>query len=1858
MSLTKLPGFTLDTTSNVTFANANVSGNLTAGNANLGNLVTANFFVGNGSLLTGITITGAYSNTNTAAYLTANPQTGTYSNTNTAAYLPTYNGNISANYFIGNGSTLANITGANITGNAPFAGTAHYANTANAVSGTNVSGNVTSAVQSNFANIANSVTFANVSGTPTTISGYGITDAYSNTNTAAYLTANPPTGTYSNTNTAAYLPTYTGNFTAGNINLSFTTTSTANLGNSVRANYVVGNGYYLTGVDLLTVGNADIANAIANGNSNISTPYANGPITVSITGTSNTVIFTSTGVNVAGTLNVGGNVIVGNLTVNGTTTTVNSTTTRVVDPIIELGANANGATLTSDDNKDRGLLLHYYSGSAAADAFMGWDDSNAEFAFASNASFSSEVATFNAFGNVRAAYFKGDGSQLTGITGTYSNTNTAAYLTTYTGNLTAGNINLSYTTTSTANLGNVVRANYFVGNGAFLTGVDLLSVGNADIANSIANGTSNINTPTANGNITVSIGGTANTVVFANTGNYITTTGNMKASYYFGDGSQLTGIDGSYSNTNTAAYLTANPQTGTYSNTNTAAYLTSNPPAGSYSNTNVASYLTTATFTTTGNITSNVNTANTFSGNLSQTITATAYSYTFTGATNYLRVAHNTVFDLATSNPSFTIEFWMYCTTLPSGTNAWICNKDGGLNYSQYGFRIDSNGALIFLVGHGENASTQNGTEQNFTVISSVSTNTWYHVAACQSATNQIKVFSNGVLVSTTTRTQPMVDGGLSLTIGAAQAGNEFFIGKISNFRLLKGTAQYSATFTPATSTLTNITNTKLLTAQSTTIIDNSTANSGSGWAITTTGTVTPSTSSPFEGLGNAAIVSATIGGSDAFRIYVGSTGTDAGYAEIATGDNGTEPIYFRQYSSAGFGTIARTLTILDASGDTYIPGKLTTTGNIVANAGSFFLGNGYYLTGVDQLSVGNADIANSLANGTSNINTPTSNGNITVSIGGTANTVIFANTGVSVAGTLNVTGNAFVGNLTVTGTTTTVNSTTTRVVDPIFELGGGANGAALSTDDNKDRGLLLHYYSGSGTVDAFMGWDDSNGEFGFGSNVSVSSEVITWNSYANVRGNYFIGDGSLLTGVDVLTVGSAGSADVANSIANGTSNVNSPYLNGPITVGIGGAANAVVFTSTGINVAGYSNIGGTVTAGTGTGGSITGANAITSNYFIGTLTTAAQPNITSVGTLTSLTAGNINLSYATTSTANLGNVVRANYFVGNGAFLTGVDLLSVGNADIANSIANGTSNINTPTSNGNITVSIGGTANTVVFANSGNYIVTTGNVKASYYFGDGSQLTGITGTYSNTNTAAYLTANPQTGTYSNTNTAAYLPTYTGNLIPNNITSTSNGNITLSGSLSQISGANLISGTYIAGTLTTSAQPNITSTGTLTSLTVSGNATVGNLTVTGTTTSVNSTVTRIVDPIIELGGGANGAALAVDDNKDRGLLLHYYSGSAAVDAFMGWDDSNSEFAFSSNASFASEVTTFNSFGNIRAAYYFGDGSQLTGIAGSYSNTNVASYLTSNPPAGTYSNTNTAAYLTTYTGNLTAGNINLSYTTTSTANLGNAVTANFFTGNGSLLTGISGTYSNTNTAAYLTANPQTGTYSNTNTAAYLTSNPPAGTYSNTNTAAYLTSNPPAGTYSNTNTAAYLATATFTTTGNITANVITATTLTAGNGTITGNIAFTGANVSLGSTSSVRISGGAANYFLKTDGAGNLSWATPSGGVGGTSLTYTTSTSPPASGNLLGDQWFNTSSNVLYEYLNDGTAAYWVDISSPSTSSNGSLVGAITIQDEGSNLTNAVSSINFVGSAVTASNIGNAVTVTITADTVSPFLLMGA
>jgi hypothetical protein len=99
----------------------------------------------------------------------------------------------------------------------------------------------------------------------------------------------------------------------------------------------------------------------------------------------------------------------------------------------------------------------------------------------------------------------------------------------------------------------------------------------------------------------------------------------------------------------------------------------------------------------------------------------------------------------------------------------------------------------------------------------------------------------------------------------------------------------------------------------------------------------------------------------------------------------------------------------------------------------------------------------------------------------------------------------------------------------------------------------------------------------------------------------------------------------------------------------------------------------------------------------------------------------------------------------------------------------------------------------------------------------------------------------------------------------------------------------------------------------------------------------------------------------------------------------------------------------------------------------------------------------------------------------------------------------------------------------------------------------------------------------------ANAATATDVTQNNSItaafIHANAAFAAANTG---------GGGADQYARNTANAAFLQANTAG-------IVYTAASVPPVS-EKLGDQWYNTDTDILYEYINDGTADYWVDTSS--------------------------------------------------------------
>jgi len=85
--------------------------------------------------------------------------------------------------------------------------------------------------------------------------------------------------------------------------------------------------------------------------------------------------------------------LTGNLTVQGVTTTVDSSTMTVVDPIITLQTASGGGALAADSNKDVGIAMQYHTGSAAKTAFLGFDDSETKLTFIPDATITSEVVS-------------------------------------------------------------------------------------------------------------------------------------------------------------------------------------------------------------------------------------------------------------------------------------------------------------------------------------------------------------------------------------------------------------------------------------------------------------------------------------------------------------------------------------------------------------------------------------------------------------------------------------------------------------------------------------------------------------------------------------------------------------------------------------------------------------------------------------------------------------------------------------------------------------------------------------------------------------------------------------------------------------------------------------------------------------------------------------------------------------------------------------------------------------------------------------------------------------------------------------------------------------------------------------------------------------------------------------------------------------------------------------------------------------------------------------------------------------------------------------------------------------------------
>jgi hypothetical protein len=330
----------------------------------------------------------------------------------------------------------------------------------------------------------------------------------------------------------------TGNVTGGNI----LTGGLISAAGNVTGNYILGNVFFASGIT---------ASKIYNGTSEANVGTSGGNANISIGGTSNVVVFASTGEYVTGLLSVTGNITGGNIaaTAANISTFIGNTFFGTVPAqptyynIAPLNLNNSLAAATkvqlnlinTGGGAGAGSAIDFYTyqiSVAAANAesrIAAIDDGNYSAYLSLQTKTPGSTGTNGLVERVKVdstgasvvANITGGNILTSGIMSSTGNATHGNILTgglisatshigtsvSVTANVTGGNIITGGLVSATGN----VTGNYFLGNVFYANGIT---------ASKIYNGTSEVNVGTSNGNANISIGGTSNVAVFSNTGAY------------------------------------------------------------------------------------------------------------------------------------------------------------------------------------------------------------------------------------------------------------------------------------------------------------------------------------------------------------------------------------------------------------------------------------------------------------------------------------------------------------------------------------------------------------------------------------------------------------------------------------------------------------------------------------------------------------------------------------------------------------------------------------------------------------------------------------------------------------------------------------------------------------------------------------------------------------------------------------------------------------------------------------------------------------------------------------------------------------------------------------------------------------------------------------------------------------------------------------------------------------------------------------------------------------------------------------------------------------------------------------------
>ena len=449
-----------------------------------------------------------------------------------------------------------------------------------------------------------------------------------------------------------------------------------------------------------------------------------------------------------------------------------------------------------------------------------------------------------------------------------------------------------------------------------------------------------------------------------------------------------------------------------------------------------------------------------------------------------------------------------------------------------------------------------------------------------------------------------------------------------------------------------------------------------------------------------------------------------------------------------------------------------------------------------------------------------------------------------------------------------TASGTSVTVSNELLANGVAGNVFSLLTT----TGLTASMYGTGGRLVSPLGGASSAAGAG-----SSSDTQVLYNDTNLIQGDAdFTYDATGAAGAGLLTV--TGNANVGN--LNGTGSVTSSRLISNVATGTtpivvssttrvsnlnvsNSAVAGTVYTAAQPNITSVGTLTTLAVTGNVTTGNVSGATADFS-ILTGSLTTPAQPNVTSLGNLTLLrVSGDI------TPTANVSYDLGNNTNRFNDLYLSG-STIELGSQSITSNATHTafTNSISATTFLGNVSGNVSG----VLSGDAGNVSNVQGaNVSGAVAFS--TTANAVAGANVSGAVAFATTANAVAG--ANVSGAVSFATTANAVAGANVS----GAVAFATTANAVAGGN-VSGAVAsattattAGTVTTAAQPNITSTGTLTALDVSGTADIGTVETAVLTTGASGTTGEITGNW-SLSSGSRLTATYAD-------LAEYYKGEEA-----------------------------------------------------------------------------------------------------------------------------------------------------------------------------------------------------------------------------------------------------------------------------------------------------------------------------------------------------------------------------------------